>query len=80
MYWEPYISCLPSSRCTSGMNLVLKKIAREGNVKDFPKRGEGVFCHNNLYMAALFLSIDWGKNLNIQYAADLSKLPTNVML
>ncbi|KAF5429449.1 hypothetical protein C5S42_01675 [Candidatus Methanomarinus sp.] len=46
-----------NSRCTSGMNLVSKKIAREGNVKDFPKRGEGVFCHNNLYMAALFLPI-----------------------
>jgi hypothetical protein len=46
-----------NSRCTSGMNLVSKKIAREGNVKDFPKRGEGVFCHNNPYIAALFLPI-----------------------
>jgi hypothetical protein len=48
---------MDNSRCTSGMNLVSKKIAREGNVKDFPKRGEGVFCHNNLYMAPLFLPI-----------------------
>lgn len=24
---------------------------------NFPKRGEGLFCHNNLYMAALFLPI-----------------------
>ena len=35
----------------------VKKIAREGDPKDFPKRGEGLFCHNNLYMAALFLPI-----------------------
>jgi hypothetical protein len=48
---------MDNSRCTSGMNLMSKKIAREGNLKDFPKRWEGIFCHNNLYMAALFLPI-----------------------
>ncbi len=44
---------LKDSVCISGMNLVAKKIAKEGNPKDFPKRGEGLFCNNNMYMAAL---------------------------
>ncbi len=48
---------MDGSRCTSGMNLVSKKIAREGNLKDFRKRAEGLLCHNNMYMAALFLPI-----------------------
>lgn len=48
---------MENSRCASGMNLVSKKIATEGNLNDFRKRGEGLFCHNNLYMAALFLPI-----------------------
>jgi hypothetical protein len=43
--------------CTSGMNVVSRKIAKQGDIKHFSKRGEGVFCHNNLYMAALFLPI-----------------------
>ena len=46
-----------NSLCTSGLNVVSKKIAKEGNRKDFPKRGEGLFCHNNLYMVALFIPI-----------------------
>ncbi|HEY9246590.1 MAG TPA: hypothetical protein VIO11_07080 [Candidatus Methanoperedens sp.] len=48
---------MDNSRCTSGMNLVSKKIAREGNLKDFQKRQEGLFCHNNMYISALFLPI-----------------------
>ncbi len=48
---------MDNSRCTTGLNLVSKKIALEGNVKDFPDRAKGLLCHNNLYMAALFLPI-----------------------
>lgn len=48
---------IDNSRCTSGLNLVSKKIAREGNVKDFPNRAQGLLCHNNQYMAALFIPI-----------------------
>jgi hypothetical protein len=43
--------------CISGMNVVAKRIAREGDVKDFGARGEGLLCHNNLYMAAKILPI-----------------------
>lgn len=45
------------SLCTSGLNLISRKIAKEGSLKDFPKRGEGLLCHNTLYMAALFIPI-----------------------
>jgi hypothetical protein len=48
---------LESSRCISGMNWISKKVAREGQIRDFSKRGEGLFCHNNLYMAAKVLPI-----------------------
>jgi len=48
---------MDNSRCTSGLNLVSRKIAREGNLKDFQKRGKGLFCHNHLYMAALLIPI-----------------------
>ena len=60
----PYMVCsncvyykIKNALCISGLNLVSRKIAKEGNVKDFPKRGEGIFCHNHLYMASLFLPI-----------------------
>jgi hypothetical protein len=45
------------SLCPSALNLVSRKVAREGNPEDFPNRAKGVFCHNNLYMAALFAPI-----------------------
>jgi len=45
------------SRCISGLNLVSKEVAREGDVKDFATRAEGLLCHNNLYMAAKILPI-----------------------
>jgi hypothetical protein len=32
-------------------------MVKEGNIKDFPKRGQGLFCHNNLYMAAKLIPI-----------------------
>ncbi|UCE73390.1 MAG: hypothetical protein JSV56_10200 [Methanomassiliicoccales archaeon] len=48
---------LNGSLCVSGMNIVSRKIAKEGNPKDFPKRAEGPFCPNNLYMASLIFPI-----------------------
>ena len=41
------------SLCVSGLNILSKKIAKEGNLKDFPGRAEGLFCANNLYLASL---------------------------
>ncbi|UCD22446.1 MAG: hypothetical protein JSW22_02080 [Chloroflexota bacterium] len=34
-----------------------RKIAKEGNVKDFPSRAKGLFCSNNLYIASLIIPI-----------------------
>jgi hypothetical protein len=48
---------LQNSLCVTGLNVISKKIAREGDIKDFPKRGEGLFCHNNLYTAAKVIPI-----------------------
>jgi hypothetical protein len=45
------------ARCISGLNIISKRIAKEGDLKDLTKRGEGLFCHNNLYMAALVVPI-----------------------
>ena len=48
---------LDNSRCISGLNLVSRRVAKEGNVKDFPSRAKGVFCPNNLYIASLVIPI-----------------------
>jgi len=48
---------LKGSRCISGLNLLSTKIAQKGDIKNFPNRGEGLFCHNNLYMAAKVVPI-----------------------
>lgn len=48
---------LEDSRCISGMNVISKKVAKEGNPREFPKRGQGLFCNNNLYMVALVTPI-----------------------
>jgi hypothetical protein len=48
---------LKDSVCPSGMNLVSKKIAKEGNQKNFAKRSGGLFSHNKLYMGALIIPI-----------------------
>ncbi len=48
---------LDNSRCISGLNLVSRKIAREGNVAAFPSRAKGLFCPNNLYVASLVIPI-----------------------
>lgn len=48
---------MEDSRCVSGLNKISRKLAKEGNQEDFPKRAEGVFCYNNIYMVALFFPI-----------------------
>lgn len=45
------------SLCISGLNILSKKIARKGDLKNFYKRAEGAFCPNNLYMVSLVLPI-----------------------
>ncbi len=48
---------LENSRCISGLNIVSKKLAREGKIEDFRDRAQGIFCPNNLYIASLVLPI-----------------------
>jgi hypothetical protein len=43
--------------CVSGLNILSKKIAKEGDLKDFPRRAQGPFCPNNLYLASLIVPI-----------------------
>ena len=45
------------SLCISGLNILSKKMAKEGDLKDFPKRDEGLFCPNHLYLASLIVPI-----------------------
>ncbi len=48
---------LDNSLCISGLNIVSRRLAKEGNIKDFPNRGKGLFCPNNLYIASLVIPI-----------------------
>ncbi len=48
---------MADSLCISGLNLVSKKFAKQGHLKDFPVRAEGLFCFNNMYLAALGIPI-----------------------
>jgi hypothetical protein len=48
---------LDDSLCISGLNLVSRKVAAAGDVKDFPQRAKGIFCPNNLYIASLVIPI-----------------------
>jgi hypothetical protein len=52
----PYYK-LDNSLCISGLNVVSRKLAKEGKVNDFGKRAKGVFCHNNLYLAGFIIPI-----------------------
>jgi hypothetical protein len=45
------------SLCVSGLNILSKKIAKEGDLKDFSRRAEGLFCPNNLYLASLIVPL-----------------------
>jgi hypothetical protein len=44
---------IEGARCVSAMNLVSARIAPLADPEGFPRRAEGVLCHNNLYMASL---------------------------
>lgn len=46
-----------SGLCTSGLSALARRIAKPGDAQSFGKRAEGLLCHNNLYMAALFVPI-----------------------
>jgi hypothetical protein len=48
---------MENALCASGLNAVSRKIAREGDPERFSSRAKGLLCHNNLYMAALFIPI-----------------------
>ena len=48
---------LPNSLCISGLNLVSRRVAREGSVKAFSNRAKGLFCPNNLYIVSLIVPI-----------------------
>jgi hypothetical protein len=48
---------LDNSLCISGLNIVSRKIAKEGNIKDFANRAKGLFCPNKLYIASLIIPI-----------------------
>jgi len=48
---------LDNSLCISGLNILSRKIAKEGNVKDFPNRAKSLLCPNNLYIASLVIPI-----------------------
>ena len=45
------------SLCISGLNILSKKITKEGDLKDFPKRAKGLFCPNNLYLVSLIVPV-----------------------
>jgi hypothetical protein len=52
----PYYK-LDNSLCVSGLNVVAKRFAKEGNIKEFSNRAGGFFCANNLYLAGFILPI-----------------------
>ena len=48
---------MEDSFCISGLNVLSKKFTKERDQKDFVKRAEGLFCFNNMYIAALLIPI-----------------------
>jgi hypothetical protein len=48
---------LDNSLCISGLNLLSRRMAKEGSVKSFSNRAKGPFCPNNLYVASLAFPI-----------------------
>ena len=45
------------SLCISGLNVISKRITQAGEPNNFARRAEGLFCPNNLYLAALIVPI-----------------------
>jgi len=48
---------IDNSLCISGLNVVSRMIAKEGNPENFARRAEGLSCFNNMYIAALIIPI-----------------------
>ena len=48
---------MENSLCISGLNIISRKMAGQGNIKDFPNRAKGALCHNNMYIASMVLPI-----------------------
>lgn len=44
---------LENALCPSGLNVLSKRVAKQGDRKNFGKRAQGLFCHNNLYLTSL---------------------------
>ena len=52
VYWRA-----KESLCVAGLNILSRKIARQGDLDAFPERARGLFCPNNLYLASLIIPI-----------------------
>jgi len=48
---------LDNAICISGMNLFSRRIAKQGDLKDFANRSKGVLCHSRMYIASLIVPI-----------------------
>ena len=48
---------MDDSLCISALNIISKKLVQERELKEFPERARGLFCHNNLYLLALVFPI-----------------------
>ena len=48
---------LDGSLCVSGLNILSRRIAKEGRRADFGSRSKGILCPNNLYVSSLALPI-----------------------
>ena len=48
---------LENALCISGLNVMSKRIAKEGDVENFVKRAEGLLCFNNVYIAILIIPL-----------------------
>ena len=48
---------LDNAICISGMNLFSRRIAKQGDLRDFSNRGKGILCHNKMYMASFIVPI-----------------------
>ena len=48
---------LKNSLCISGLNVVSRRVAKEGNTNNFSNRAKGFLCPNNLYIASLVIPV-----------------------
>lgn len=48
---------LEDSLCISGLNVVSRKLAKQGDTDAFTSRAKGAFCPNNLYIASLVIPV-----------------------